>query len=81
MSTLIKRIVNEARIEPELSSLVVADDGSVRTAHENEELTGSETAIRAVPDMLPVPLDSPLRTWGVFSLGGYWVGEYIHILT
>jgi len=73
MSSLIRRVAAKARIEHEVSSLVVSPDGAVRVAQEGEET--SDVAINAMPDMLPVPLDSPLRTWGVFSLGGYWVAE------
>lgn len=73
MSDLSKRAVAKARIHHEVSSLVVAPDGSVREAREGED--SPDLAIRAMPDMLPVPHNSPLRTWGVFSLGGYWVAE------
>ncbi|KAK4704374.1 nucleobase:cation symporter-1, NCS1 family, partial [Phenoliferia sp. Uapishka_3] len=72
MSTLVHRLANRARIQHEISTLVVSSDGAVREAQQNET---SDVAITAMPDMLPVPRDSNLRTWGVFSLGGYWVAE------
>jgi len=59
MTGLIRRLVAKARIDHEVSSLIVAPDGAVRAAREGE--ASSDVSIHAMPDMLPVPLDSPLR--------------------
>ncbi|GAA5830586.1 hypothetical protein JCM11251_002522 [Rhodosporidiobolus azoricus] len=69
----ITNVVNRFKIEAETSAMVVGPDGSVFTPADGEAVDGVE--IRAEADMLPVPLDDPKRTWGTFTLTGYWVAE------
>ncbi|BGP13117.1 hypothetical protein JCM10213_000880 [Rhodosporidiobolus nylandii] len=66
-------LVQRARIEPQRSSMMVGPDGSVFVPKDGEKVEG--VAIEAEPDMLPVPLDDAKRTWGTFTLTGYWVAE------
>ncbi|GAA6041680.1 hypothetical protein JCM8097_003081 [Rhodosporidiobolus ruineniae] len=66
-------LINRARLEKETSGMMVAADGSVFIPKDGERVEGVE--IQAQPDMLPVPLDDPKRTWGAFTLTGYWVAE------
>ncbi|GAA6005377.1 hypothetical protein JCM10207_002959 [Rhodosporidiobolus poonsookiae] len=69
----ITEVVNRFRIEKESSGIAVGPDGSVFVPKDGERVDGVE--IRAEADMLPVPLDDPKRTWGTFTLTGYWVAE------
>ena len=66
-------ILDRIRIEPEKIDLLVCKDGTVRQANEHETEQGD--LISAEKDMQPVAMDSPLRTWGFFSMAGYWIAE------
>ncbi|BGP32065.1 hypothetical protein JCM10296v2_003844 [Rhodotorula toruloides] len=68
----VKTLINRAKIPRQTHLIAVSEDGSVREAKEGDT---DVVEISAEKDMLPVAIDSPLRTWGAFSLGGYWVAE------
>ncbi|GAA6003516.1 hypothetical protein JCM10207_000370 [Rhodosporidiobolus poonsookiae] len=67
-STLVKKV----RLQAETSAFVVESDGQVRAATATDSSTLDITASH---DMLPVPLDSPQRTFGWLTTCGYWLGE------
>ncbi|GAA5976716.1 hypothetical protein JCM10908_005605 [Rhodotorula pacifica] len=69
---VLKKLIRRARIEREPVLLAVGGDGSVREATDNDT---DVVEVAAEKDMLPVPHDSPLRTWGAFHLTGYWIAE------
>jgi hypothetical protein len=73
--TLSQRILNKVYIEPELEPVIITKDGSVKTATADEVERDDGQLITAERDMLPVAWDSPLRTWGFWSMAGYWVAE------
>ncbi|GAA5960319.1 hypothetical protein JCM3765_007472 [Sporobolomyces pararoseus] len=77
MSTLVSRTVKKCRIPLETSHVVVSEDGSIRYAADNEKDEAVE--LTATKDMLPVPRDSPMRTWGFFSVAGFFVAEAFSI--
>ncbi|GAA5894947.1 nucleobase cation symporter-1 family protein [Sporobolomyces salmoneus] len=74
MSSL-SRLVNGARIPLETSHVVVSEDGSLRAATEHED----SIEIVGTRDMLPVPRNSPERTWGFASVMGFFVAEAFSI--
>ncbi|GAA5971372.1 hypothetical protein JCM11641_008327 [Rhodosporidiobolus odoratus] len=69
----VSTLINRFRIERETSSTVVGPDGSMFTPADGDKTEG--ITLEAEKDMLPVPLDDPKRTWGTFTLTGYWVAE------
>lgn len=77
MSTLVSRTLHRCRIPLETSHVVVSEDGSIRYAADNEKEEAVE--VTATKDMLPVPRDSDMRTWGFFSVMGFFVAEAFSI--
>ncbi|KPV76726.1 uncharacterized protein RHOBADRAFT_51725 [Rhodotorula graminis WP1] len=74
MQANLTSLVRRARIPQEPTALVFTSDGGVRAAQDGDE-EDRVIEITTSHDMLPVPEDSPLRTWGAFSLVGYWLAE------
>ncbi|BGP37036.1 hypothetical protein JCM10449v2_000940 [Rhodotorula kratochvilovae] len=74
MQANLTSLVRRARIEVNPTALAITEDGGVREARDSDP-EDRVIEIRTTHDMLPVPEDSPMRTWGVFALGGYWVAE------
>ncbi|GJN87706.1 hypothetical protein Rhopal_000661-T1 [Rhodotorula paludigena] len=74
MQLSITSLVRRARLEREPLVLTVEPNGGVRERREGDS-DDSLIELNAEPDMAPVTQDSPLRTWGTFSLVGYWVAE------
>ena len=68
--TVVRRFANKVAIEPELEPVYVGSDGIVRTATAGDTDSKDGELITAERDMLPVAWDSPLRTWGFFSMAG-----------
>jgi hypothetical protein len=58
-------------IEPEEEPVIVDRDGKVRNATAEDIAHPDGQLIVAEKDMLPVAWDSPLRTWGFYSMAGY----------
>ena len=75
--TLFRRVARKVAIEPELSPVLIGRDGSIKTATPEDELRDDAQLITAERDMLPVAHDSPLRTWGFWSMAGYWIAECV----
>ncbi|GAA5924324.1 uncharacterized protein JCM15063_005602 [Sporobolomyces koalae] len=74
MTSLRAQLINRTRIPLETSNVTVGQDGSIRA-----DETGDGVEITATKDMLPVPRDSPMRTWGVMSVLGFFVAEAFSI--
>jgi len=74
MRQSVTHLVDKLRIPLETTSVVVTKDGSIRTANDGDKADDC-LEITATRDMLPIPRDSPMRTWGVFSILGFFVAE------
>ncbi|GAA5893483.1 hypothetical protein JCM6882_007834 [Rhodosporidiobolus microsporus] len=66
------KVIDKIRLEPETNLFVVESGGQVRAATDADQ---ASLEITASKDMLPVPLDSPQRTFGWLTTAGYWLGE------
>lgn len=73
--TLYRRIVDQVTIDPEREPVIITNDGKIQTATAEEAVNEDSRLITAERDMLPVAYDSPMRTWGFFSMAGYWIAE------